>query len=148
MIIQDYKENSFKIHCRACLSRIRNFSDEEGYPILIKLNLVRALSEYIGNSGGNQNEEDFEVWCGLLSIRGFFNDLSNGRKQSNNKPALNPQPQFIPESEEQIEEVGGLEEIESNLFNNGWDLIGKVKEAKVAIFKYFKDKSNGIRWGF
>ncbi|KAA6382491.1 MAG: hypothetical protein EZS28_021982 [Streblomastix strix] len=134
IIIKDYKDCYFKNYCRTCLSRIRIGADEEGYPILIKLNYMRALSQYIGNSGGNLNEEDPEV-C-------------NGRKQSNNKPALKPQPQFIPETEEQIEEVGGLEEIESNLFNNGRYLIQTVKEAKVAIFKYFKDKSNGIRWGF
>ncbi|KAA6326772.1 MAG: hypothetical protein EZS28_053904, partial [Streblomastix strix] len=98
------------------------------------LNYVRALSENIGNSGSNQNEEDFQV-C-------------NGREQTNHQTALKPQLQFIPESEEQIEEVGGLEEIETNLFKHGWDIINKVKEAKDAIFKYFRDKSNRIRWGY
>ncbi|KAA6382650.1 MAG: hypothetical protein EZS28_021822 [Streblomastix strix] len=148
LIFKDKFQVDVNNYCRACLARIHNGEDEEGYSTMIKLNYVRALSENIGNSGSNQNEEDFQVWCGLDEIKCIFNDLSNGREQTNHQTALKPQLQFIPESEEQIEEVGGLEEIETNLFKHGWDIINKVKEAKDAIFKYFRDKSNRIRWGY
>ncbi|KAA6388047.1 MAG: hypothetical protein EZS28_016427 [Streblomastix strix] len=137
-----------KIYSRACLACISDDVDENGYEQLIKLNYVKAMSEYTGNSGGNLNENADELWCGILGIQSIFRELRYGRKQTHSNPSLKPQPKFIPVCQEQVEEVGGLEEIESNLFRNGWKLTEFIDKVRIAMFLYFKDSSNCSIWDY
>ncbi|KAA6379434.1 MAG: hypothetical protein EZS28_025038 [Streblomastix strix] len=145
MIIRNNKGLSIQAYRRALLAQIRNSANEQGYPILIKLNYVRALSEYSGNAGGNQYEEDLDAMISLFSISQIFNDLHNWREQIYMNPALKPQPQLIPLSVEQIEEVGGFEEIESNWLNKVLNLKYEVNKVKEAIFSMALSKST-LAW--
>ncbi|KAA6362159.1 MAG: hypothetical protein EZS28_042314 [Streblomastix strix] len=146
MIIRNNKVISIQVYSRAFLAQIRNNADEEGYQMLIMSNFVRALGYYTGNAGGNLNEEDLEVLYGLFGINTIFDQLYNGRVQTQFNAPLKPQPQLIPLSVEQIEEVGGFEEIESNLFKKAQNFIDVVNQLKVTIFRYFNDRSNLRGW--
>ncbi|KAA6397518.1 MAG: hypothetical protein EZS28_006957 [Streblomastix strix] len=79
-----------------------------------------SLSILITTAGGSEEENDTEISSTLFNIQRFIEDLHKGRSIYNfftDHPAFPPQPMLAKLSNEQIEEEGGLEEIEAQLSN-------------------------------
>ncbi|KAA6354915.1 MAG: hypothetical protein EZS28_049558 [Streblomastix strix] len=102
---------------------------------------MRIQTEAIGVGGGSE-EQNFEVIeAGFVFIYSIFNI---NREKDDEK--YHGQPQLLKTIYEQLEDEGGLEEIEANLFHKKQqdqdDVQQEANETKKKINNIRKDKSN------
>ncbi|KAA6384011.1 MAG: hypothetical protein EZS28_020465 [Streblomastix strix] len=114
----------------------------------IILHLIHLLIQYVGvlviaisTASGSGEEYDNKFSHVLDFISDFIRSLNKGKIYYATFP---PQPLLARRSEEQIEEEGGNEEIESQLINkeNSGNIKNNANEAKGAILNYFIEQGN------
>ncbi|KAA6368185.1 MAG: hypothetical protein EZS28_036288 [Streblomastix strix] len=123
---------------RGCLGNIQLFGGASVQSQLVNARYVRMLIIAISTASGSGEEQSEEIWSGLNSISKFIKCLHQGDY------SLPPQPLLVHRSDEQIEEEGGNEEIDSQLINKGsyCNIKNKANEAKKAVLNYFIEQGN------
>ncbi|KAA6380863.1 MAG: hypothetical protein EZS28_023612 [Streblomastix strix] len=113
---------------------------------LINIGYGRALTLSLCTAGGAELQGDFEIKDGLSYISIFLNEFYNGRNNYDDQPSFPPQPNLSKACVEQIEDEGGIEEVESQLTNKGKNFNIKIQAIKVKgrILNFFIDWSNSI----
>ncbi|KAA6394603.1 MAG: hypothetical protein EZS28_009866 [Streblomastix strix] len=106
--------------------------------------MVMHNCKLIFTASGSGEIQDEEISNGLRYISMFLRELYQGR---NLQPSFPPLPLLAHRSQEQIEEEGGNEELESQMINKGsnnWrqSIMDITNMAKAAILNYFVDQSN------
>ncbi|KAA6392800.1 MAG: hypothetical protein EZS28_011672 [Streblomastix strix] len=105
------------------LYSIQSCGDASAQTKLVNARYAGVLVIAISTAGGHGEEKDDEICDRLFCISQFLNRLHQGR--INDEPSFPPQPLLARRSNEQIEEEGGNEEIESQISNKG--LRGNIK---------------------
>ncbi|KAA6386346.1 MAG: hypothetical protein EZS28_018125 [Streblomastix strix] len=124
---------------RQCLYSIQKCGDASAQSELVNINYAKVLVIAISTAGGHSEEEDYEIRDGLSHISSFISNLNKGRYNS-----FPPQPLLARISDEQLEEEGGNEEIDSQLINEGLrdNIKYNANIAKGAILNYFIEQGN------
>ncbi|KAA6357390.1 MAG: hypothetical protein EZS28_047083 [Streblomastix strix] len=134
----DLQSLSVRHSSRRCLRQIHEFCDVSAQTELVNDRYARVFVIAIISASGAGEEQGEEIYYRLSHISWLLRNLNKGRPFT-----FPPQHLLARRSDEQIEEEGGNEEIESQLINKGFS--GNIKnEAKVAkrrILNYF------IEWG-
>ncbi|KAA6370456.1 MAG: hypothetical protein EZS28_034018 [Streblomastix strix] len=119
--------------------------DEKAYKQLVQAGYSTLVITHISTAGGICKENIFDINYELEFLGEFINNLHKGRSIN---PILLPAPSnLIKTNSEQIEEQGGLEEIEAQLTNNKvYTSNFFASISKSAILNYFKDPTNEQRW--
>ncbi|KAA6374347.1 MAG: hypothetical protein EZS28_030127 [Streblomastix strix] len=131
---------------RRCLWQIQLYGDASAQTELINARYVRVLVIAISTASGSGEEQDDEIWIVLYRISDFLKYLHQGI--NNDEPPFQyfpPQPLLVHRSDEQIEEEGGNEEIESQLINKGhqyYNIKDEANEAKGRILNCFIEQGN------
>ncbi|KAA6376679.1 MAG: hypothetical protein EZS28_027791 [Streblomastix strix] len=122
-----------------CLHYIQEYGDASAQSELVNANYTGVLVIAISTASGSVEEKDYEIYWGLDQISNFLYNLNQGIKY-----LFPPQPLLARRSDEQIEEEGGNEEIDSQLINKG--ISGNIKDyanrAKGATLNYFIEQGN------
>ncbi|KAA6365742.1 MAG: hypothetical protein EZS28_038731 [Streblomastix strix] len=136
---QEIDNQTFKVRSssRRCLRYIQYSGDTSVHTELVNANYVRVLVIAISTASGSGEEQDLEIYWGLDKISDFIRCLNKGRNDY--EPSFPPQPLLARRSDEQIEEEGGNEEVESQLINKGFngDIKTDANRAKIAIQNIF-----------
>ncbi|KAA6402275.1 MAG: hypothetical protein EZS28_002206, partial [Streblomastix strix] len=103
---------------RYCLYWIRVYGDKQIQKELVNVGFGRMMSISFCTAGGIGEEQDGEINVVLSYISGFLKALHEGRNDEW-LPSFQPLPLLVPVSLEQIEEEGAIEEIETQMNNNG-----------------------------
>ncbi|KAA6371902.1 MAG: hypothetical protein EZS28_032572 [Streblomastix strix] len=118
-----------------CLWYIQFWGDVSTHSELINVGYARVLVIAISTASGSGEEQDIEIWNGLSYLSEFIRCLNKEKQNS-----FPPQPLLAHRSDEQLEEEGGKEEIDSQLINNGHqycNIKDQANQAKGAILNYF-----------
>ncbi|KAA6378532.1 MAG: hypothetical protein EZS28_025940, partial [Streblomastix strix] len=105
----------------------------------------------VSTAGGDGEQEGNEIANVLGNISKFLQSLHQGRKTDEfyQIPSFPQQISLARRLDEQIEEEGGNEEIESQLINKKiYDVTGWAKDAKGALLNLYIDKSNTISFWY
>ncbi|KAA6371409.1 MAG: hypothetical protein EZS28_033064 [Streblomastix strix] len=139
----DIQTFSVRHSSRGCLSLIWLYGDASAHSELINARYVGVLVIAISTAGGSGEEQNLEIRDRLDFISYFIRCLNKGRKSSW-VPSFPTQPLLAHRSNEQIEEEGGIEEIDSQLINKGDYVHIKTdaNEAKGWILNYFIEQGN------
>ncbi|KAA6367233.1 MAG: hypothetical protein EZS28_037240 [Streblomastix strix] len=107
----------------------------------VAVQYARVLVITISTASGHGEEQNGEIWDGLRYISSFLISLNQGRDYNAIFP---PQPLLARRSDEQIEEEGGNEEIDSQLINTekNDDIKNSANRAKGEILNYFIEQGN------
>ncbi|KAA6358564.1 MAG: hypothetical protein EZS28_045909 [Streblomastix strix] len=108
---------------------------------LVKANYIGVLVIAISTVGGSGEEEDWQIFNVLDYISRFLSNLNKGRNRYY-KSTFPPQLLLTHRSDEQIEEEGGNEEIDSQLINKGRNIKNKANRAQGEILNYFIEQGN------
>ncbi|KAA6373461.1 MAG: hypothetical protein EZS28_031012 [Streblomastix strix] len=121
-----------------CLFYIQDCGDASAQTELVNARYARLQVIAISTASGSGEEQNDEIYWGLFRISIFLNQLHKG---INSFP---PQPLLAHRSDEQIEEEGGNEEIDSQLINKALsdDIKKYANETKGAILNYFIEQGN------
>ncbi|KAA6356773.1 MAG: hypothetical protein EZS28_047700 [Streblomastix strix] len=121
---------------RRCLYWIRYYGDEQDQSELANNGYGRMLSITFSTAGGKGEEQDEEINNQLRSIYWFLRELHLGR---NWQPSFQPLPLLVRRSEEQMEEEGANEEIDTQMNNNGYygDIKSNANYVKAATLNRF-----------
>ncbi|KAA6380181.1 MAG: hypothetical protein EZS28_024292 [Streblomastix strix] len=134
----DVDNQRLKVRCwsRDCLFWIQHFGDEQDQSVLINNGYGRVTSISICTAGGKGEEQDLEIFYGLMHIFYFFRELHEGR---NWQPSFQPLPLLARRSEEQMEEEGANEEIDAQMKNKGryGDIKREANDAKAMTLNHF-----------
>ncbi|KAA6374625.1 MAG: hypothetical protein EZS28_029848 [Streblomastix strix] len=140
---QEIDNQTFKVRSssRWCLWYIQDCGDLSAHSELINARYVRSLVIAISTASGSGEEQDLEIIHGLDFISDFIRCLNKGK---NNYARFPPQPLLSRRSDEQLEEEGGNEEIESQMVNKGYrnHIKNSANEAKGMILNYFIEQGN------
>ncbi|KAA6402880.1 MAG: hypothetical protein EZS28_001592 [Streblomastix strix] len=113
--IEEEKEQ-IRSSSRRCLDNIQSCGDTSVQSELVSIGYARVFTFAFSTASGSGEEEDYEIYYRLSQISQFFSNLN---KRRNNLATFPPQPLLAHRSDEQIEEEGANEEIDSQLINNG-----------------------------
>ncbi|KAA6388067.1 MAG: hypothetical protein EZS28_016405 [Streblomastix strix] len=118
------------INCRYCLNRIQSYGDEQVQVDLVTMGYSKVLGFALSTSGGNEQEQDEEIRDGLFKIYTLLISFHYGGDTLPSQPALSRI------CEEQIEEEGANEEIDSQYNSKGidGDIKDNAKKAKGNLF--------------
>ncbi|KAA6365790.1 MAG: hypothetical protein EZS28_038683 [Streblomastix strix] len=125
---------------RTCLWYIQLWGDASTQSELVNANYTGVLVIAISTASGSGEEQDNDIQYGLFRITEFIRCLNNEKQNS-----FPPQPLLAHRSDEQIEEEGGNEEIDSQLINKGhyyYNIDFQANETKGAILNYFIEQGN------
>ncbi|KAA6363923.1 MAG: hypothetical protein EZS28_040550 [Streblomastix strix] len=124
------------------LYSIQSCGDASTQTELVNARYAGALVIAISTAGGAGEENDWGICDRLRYISQFLSSLNKGR--INDYSSFPPQPLLARRSNEQIEEEGGNEEIESQISNKG--LRGNMRniasKVKGEILNYFIEQGN------
>ncbi|KAA6358539.1 MAG: hypothetical protein EZS28_045934 [Streblomastix strix] len=122
---------------RQCLRYIQRFGDEQVQSELVNNGYGRVMTLSFCTAGGIGEEQDGEIWEGLIRIHWFLEALRYGR--NDDWQHFHPLPLLVRESLEQIEEEGAIEEIEEQMKNNGFDghIKREAKDVKSETLNHF-----------
>ncbi|KAA6375343.1 MAG: hypothetical protein EZS28_029130, partial [Streblomastix strix] len=144
---QENDQQTFAVRhsSRRCLWQIQYYGDASVHSELVNARYARVLVIAISTASGSGEEQDEEIWSGLTSISKFLRDIHQGKQNS-----FPPQPLLVRRSDEQIEEEGGNEEIDSQLINKGnffgCNIKDEANRAKGRILNYFIEWGNPRPW--
>ncbi|KAA6391807.1 MAG: hypothetical protein EZS28_012665 [Streblomastix strix] len=134
----DVDRQSLKVRSwsRWCFNQIQRFGDEQDQTELVNNEYGRMLSITFCTAGGIGEEQDAEIYNGLSYIFWFLRQLHEGR---NDQPSFQPLPLLARNTEEQMEEEGSNEEIETQMNNNGDDgfIKNEANDAKATTLNRF-----------
>ncbi|KAA6365700.1 MAG: hypothetical protein EZS28_038773, partial [Streblomastix strix] len=128
-----------------CLDSIHSQGDEQVQVELVTNGYPRVLVMDINTAGGNEQEQDREIWEGLYNIIRFIREFLEGRQINPYYPCTSfpPQPDLFKSCLEQFEDEGGNEEIEAQLVNKAIgeydDIHNNSNLAKRRILNIFID---------
>ncbi|KAA6385189.1 MAG: hypothetical protein EZS28_019285 [Streblomastix strix] len=131
---------------RKCLLNIHCSSDASAQSELVNANYTGVLVIAISTASGSGEEQDEQISIRLGNISTFLNCLNKGGKYY--IKTFPPQPLLAHRSDEQIEEEGGNEEIDSQLINKGKghfdydDIKNSANRAQGEILNYFIEQGN------
>ncbi|KAA6371988.1 MAG: hypothetical protein EZS28_032485 [Streblomastix strix] len=144
---EDRKVSLIRNGSGSCLDSIQRYGDESTQSELVSSEYAVVQVLQVSTAGGDGEQEDEYILFGLYIISEFLKSLYQGRQTNE----INPGPSFPQQislarrSDEQIEEEGGNEEIETQLTNEG-EIIGDIKqtaiETKCQLLNYFIDEKN------
>ncbi|KAA6379809.1 MAG: hypothetical protein EZS28_024663 [Streblomastix strix] len=102
----------------------------------MKVKTYRQFILSFCTAGGVGEEQDMEIKDGLYRISDFLNQLHEGRTWL---PSLQPLPLLVRRTEEQIEEEGAIEDIETQMNNNGLggDINSDANDTKATTLNHF-----------
>ncbi|KAA6356625.1 MAG: hypothetical protein EZS28_047848 [Streblomastix strix] len=109
---------------RQCLIYIQVFGDEQDQSELVRQGYGRVTSITFSTAGGQGEEQDYEISNQLYRISRFLRELHEGRNEW--KPYFQTLPLLVRNTEEQMEEEGVDEELDTQMNNNGH--YGYIKE--------------------
>ncbi|KAA6362541.1 MAG: hypothetical protein EZS28_041932 [Streblomastix strix] len=126
---------------KECLWHIQYFGDAFVHSELVNANYTGVLVIAISTASGSGEEYDEDIYKGLDRIYIFICNLKQGKQYNATFP---PQTLLARRSDEQIEEEGGNEEIDSQQINKGFSRNIKLYAniAKGAILNYFIEQGN------
>ncbi|KAA6371179.1 MAG: hypothetical protein EZS28_033293 [Streblomastix strix] len=101
-----------------CLSWIQCKGDEQIQSELVNVGFGKVICISICTAGGIGEEQDWEIFNGFIQISNFLRALHEGRNDDW-KPSFQPLPLLARRSEEQIEEEGANEELDTQMNNKG-----------------------------
>ncbi|KAA6363209.1 MAG: hypothetical protein EZS28_041264 [Streblomastix strix] len=134
----DNQRLKIRYNSRWCLKYIRQFGDEQDQTELINNGYGRVTSITFCTAGGQGEEQDKEIWNGLMYISVFLIGLHEGRN-GDYQPSFQPLPLLARRSEEQMEEEGANEEIDAQMKNKGMngDIKHFANDAKAMTLNRF-----------
>ncbi|KAA6380606.1 MAG: hypothetical protein EZS28_023869 [Streblomastix strix] len=149
LIYQENDKQTFAVRSGSmkCMRYIQEYGDLSAHTELVNANQTGVLVIAISTAGGTGEEKDDEIYWRLNHFSKFIRCLNQGRNYNETFP---PQPLLARRSDEQLEEEGGNEEIDSQLINkgNGWNIKNSANSAKGAILNYFIKQSNQIPYWY
>ncbi|KAA6370745.1 MAG: hypothetical protein EZS28_033728 [Streblomastix strix] len=147
--VLDYFLRLNRQRIRECLRQIRLKGDEQDQSELINAGYGRALIISVSTAGGTEEQGDDEIYSGLNHIYWFITLLHQGRYNYPH-PLFPAQPALSKSCIEQIEEEGGNEEVEAQLYNNGKNdnIIDEAIEAKGEMMNIYFDRNNPKPWWY
>ncbi|KAA6387528.1 MAG: hypothetical protein EZS28_016947 [Streblomastix strix] len=104
---------------RECLSQIQVHGDAYVQSELVRQGYGRVMSILYCKAGGKGEEQDYEIYNGLINISIFLREQHDGRNYDYS--SFQPLPLLARTSLEQIEDEGANEEIETQMKNNGYN---------------------------
>ncbi|KAA6364226.1 MAG: hypothetical protein EZS28_040247, partial [Streblomastix strix] len=110
---------------RDCLRLIQHFGDEQDQSELVNQGYGRVMSTAFCTAGGKGEDQDEEIYNGMMYIQFFLGALHAVR---NWQPFFQPLPLLARRSEEQMEEEGANEEIDAQMNNNGYYDDSNIKD--------------------
>ncbi|KAA6371970.1 MAG: hypothetical protein EZS28_032503 [Streblomastix strix] len=135
---QELDQMRLEIRCnsRWCLRYIQVFGDEQIQSELVNNGYGRMMSTAFCTAGGKGEEQDEEIRNGLINITDFLIGLHAGRIW---QPSFQPLPLLARNTEEQIEEEGANEELDTQMNNNGMNghIRNWANEAKAMTLNHF-----------
>ncbi|KAA6378521.1 MAG: hypothetical protein EZS28_025953 [Streblomastix strix] len=146
-----YQENdqqtlALRSGSRTCLFYIQFWGDVSTQSELINVGYARVFVIAISTASGSGEEQDREINDGLFRISQFIRCLNKAKCNS-----FPPQPLLVHRSDEQLEEEGGNEEIDSQLINKGhqyYNIKDYANETKGAILNHFIEQGNTRPWWY
>ncbi|KAA6376648.1 MAG: hypothetical protein EZS28_027824, partial [Streblomastix strix] len=102
---------------RWCLSWIRCYGDAQNFADLVNVEYGRVLSIAFCTAGGIGEQQDWEIFIVLNHFSDFLRQLHEGRYYR--QLFFQPLPLLARRTEEQMEEEGANEEIDTQMENNG-----------------------------
>ncbi|KAA6359721.1 MAG: hypothetical protein EZS28_044752 [Streblomastix strix] len=122
---------------RECLSRVLNGGDAQEFADLVNVGYGKVICISFSTAGGIGEENDYDIFNGLMCIFDFFRELHEGRNDL--QPSFQPLPLLARRTKEQIEEEGANEEMEAQMNNNGYNCRIKyyAKYAQAVILNHF-----------
>ncbi|KAA6367724.1 MAG: hypothetical protein EZS28_036749 [Streblomastix strix] len=140
---QQNDQLSFKVRSssRRCLQYIQYSGDASAQTELVNANYAGVLVIAISTASGAGEEQGEEISNKLDNISEFLRCLNKGINYNETFP---PQPLLARRSVEQIEEEGAIEEIDSQLINEGYsnNIKSQANRAKGMILNYFIKQGN------
>ncbi|KAA6360437.1 MAG: hypothetical protein EZS28_044036 [Streblomastix strix] len=112
----DWLRFNVRSNSRWCLRWIQHSGDAQEFADLVNVQYGKVFCISFSTAGGIGEEQDLEIYNGLIRISDFLREQHNGR---NWQPSLQPLPLLARITEEQIEEEGANEEIEAQMINVG-----------------------------
>ncbi|KAA6381647.1 MAG: hypothetical protein EZS28_022826 [Streblomastix strix] len=129
-----------------CLDFIQEYGDESDQSELVNSEYAVVLVLSLSTAGGDGEQDNRGIWNRLIYISRFMNSLHQRRQTSyfNRGPSFPQQIRLARRSDEQIEEEGGNEEIEAQLFKKGFSVSVNywANQAQGNILNYFIHRSN------
>ncbi|KAA6389227.1 MAG: hypothetical protein EZS28_015250 [Streblomastix strix] len=125
---------------RRCLGNIQFWGDASNQSDLVNAGHARVFVIAISTASGYGEEQDKEILNGMNYFSQFLKFLNKEKQNS-----FPPQPLLAHRSDEQIEEEGGNEEIDSQLINIGHqdcNIKYEANEAKGRILNQFIEQGN------
>ncbi|KAA6390993.1 MAG: hypothetical protein EZS28_013480 [Streblomastix strix] len=124
-----------------CLWYIQFFADASVQSELVNANYTGVLVITVSTASGHGEEYDNEIYWGLDQISNFLRCLNKWKYYNATFP---PQPLLARRADEQIEEEGGNEEIDSQQKNKAFscNIKDNANRAKGSIFNYFIEQVN------
>ncbi|KAA6392792.1 MAG: hypothetical protein EZS28_011682 [Streblomastix strix] len=140
---QDEHQHRIRKKCRSCLGEIQYFGDEKAQAELINVGYGRVLIISVSTAGGTEEQYDNGIFDGLICINRFLRDLHQGRNNYN-APKFPSQSDLFKTCIEQMEERGGIEEIDSQIFNKGdnRNIQSRTNSAKEYLFNFYIYRRN------
>ncbi|KAA6369233.1 MAG: hypothetical protein EZS28_035240 [Streblomastix strix] len=102
---------------RLCLRYIQDYGDAQVHSELVNQGYGRVISISFCTAGGAGEEQDEEIFNGLICIYKFLRELHEGRTYG--QSSFQPLPLLARITEEHIKEEGAIEEIEAQMNNKG-----------------------------
>ncbi|KAA6375036.1 MAG: hypothetical protein EZS28_029435 [Streblomastix strix] len=137
---EDEQSEHIRKNSRLCLSNIWNHGDQSTFIELATVGYALALIISLSTAGGIGDQEDCNICYGFNNIIEFLRQLHLGRQYYTNFP---PQPALCKVCEEQIEEEGGIDEVDAQTINKGeglyqWNTKHWANKAIGEYLNYFK----------
>ncbi|KAA6391694.1 MAG: hypothetical protein EZS28_012781 [Streblomastix strix] len=101
---------------RDCFYWVHLCGDASDQSELVSVGYVGMCAITCSTAGGQSEEQDWEIYWGLFRISQFLKKLHLGRNYAG-QPSFQPLPVLVQRSQEQIEEEGGNEEVDSQQIN-------------------------------
>ncbi|KAA6372615.1 MAG: hypothetical protein EZS28_031858, partial [Streblomastix strix] len=119
----------------SCLDFIQIYGDESIQQELVNSEYAVELVLSLSTAGGDAEQDDIRIYKILTYISRFIKSLYQGRQTGyfNRGPSFPQQIRLARRSDEQIEEEGGIEEIEEQLFKKGFFISVKLMVIKLGI---------------
>ncbi|KAA6392604.1 MAG: hypothetical protein EZS28_011865 [Streblomastix strix] len=138
-------QQSYLIRKRSsqCLQHVLLYGDESVYADLQNIGFVGTSIIPISSAGSfGENDED-QMFMGLIDVSSLFISLHNV-SDNPHYPTFPPQPTLLKTSQEQVEEEGAYEEVESLLIDNGRRncIKKRAKQTKREILNIWIDMNN------
>ncbi|KAA6331507.1 MAG: hypothetical protein EZS28_053382, partial [Streblomastix strix] len=138
---EDIDQQRLEVRSRSrwYLRYIQEKCDKQVQTELVNNGYGRVMSLSFSTAGGKGEGRNKEIEIGLMNISDFVRELHQGRNNYYGQPPFQPLPLLARNTEEQMEEEGANEEVETQMNNYGWfsEMKSNAKWAKAMIINRF-----------